>query len=236
MNDLKLFIDFESTGLDVENDRIVEYALILKNGDEELCRASSIVNSDVPISEEASEVNGITQEQIDNAVTSQKHLAKLFASLLKMRPLIIGHNLGLFDYPLLYYTLCREFSETIAEKTLFPCKILDTLTVSKDRTFYPHKLGELVDRFNLDAVNSHKALDDVEALIALYNYMKKERDDLAKYVNLIGFYPKYGLAGKPLNTKKIVYLPQPFHQKRCTIGKTLYSSAKTLIKLLRGEI
>jgi len=95
------------------------------------------------------------------------------------------------------------------------------------------KLGELIKRFNLDAVNSHKALDDVKSLIALYEYMKKERDDLEKYINLIGYYPKYGLGGAPLNTKEIVYLPQPFHNKKVTIGKTLYSSAKCLIEQLR---
>ncbi len=229
-----LFFDFETTGLDSENDRIVEYALILKNGEDELCRSSSIVNSDVPISEEASEVNGISQESIDSAVMSQKDMALLFYSLLKMRPVLVAHNLGAFDFQFLYFTLCREFSEAMAENTLFPCDVLDTLTVSRDRTYYPNKLGELIERFGLDAVNSHKALDDVEALIALYDYLKKERDDLEKYINLIGYYPKYGLAGTPLNTRKIVYLPQPFHQEKVTIGKTLYSSAKVLIQQLRG--
>lgn len=233
MNNLKLFFDYETTGLNPVDDCIIEFALILKNGDEEICRASSIVNSDILISEEASEVNGISQEQIDSAVMSQKDMALIFYSLLKMRPLLIAHN-AYFDYQFLYYTLSREFSESMAEQTLFPCDVLDTLTVSRDRTYFPNKLGELVDRFNLDAVNSHKALDDVEALIALYEHMEKERGDLNKYINLIGYYPKYGLAGTPLNTKKIVYLPQPFHNGKVTIGKTLYSSTKILIEQLRG--
>ena len=232
MKNLKLFFDYETTGLNPVVDRIIEFALILKADDEELCRASGIVNSDVLISEEASAVNGITQKEIDSAVMSQKDMALIFYSLLKMRPTLVAHNL-FFDYQFLYYTLCREFSESMAENTLFPCDVLDTLTVSRDRTYYPNKLGELVDRFNLDAENSHKALDDVEALIALYDYIQKERDDLEKYKNLIGYYPKYGLGSAPLNTKKIVYLPQPFHRKKATIGKTLYSSAKILIEQLR---
>lgn len=234
MNNLKMFFDFETTGLEPMNQRVIEFALILKDGDEEICRASSLVNSDVSISEEASAVNGISQDMIDGAVTSQKDLANIFYSLLKMQPVLIAHN-AFFDYQFLYYTLCREFSESAAKATLFPCDVLDTLTVSRDRTHYPNKLGDLVDRFNLDAVNSHKALDDVEALIALYEYLEKERNDLDKYVNLIGYYPKYGLGGKPLNTGKIVYLPQPFHNKKVTIGKTLYSSAKCLISQLRRE-
>ena len=232
MNNLLLFVDYETTSLDAVNGRIVEFALILKNGDEEICRASSIVNSDVPISEQASAVNGISQEEIDSAVMSQKDMALIFYSLLKMRPTLVAHNLW-FDYQFLYYSLCREFDEMTAEETLFSCDVLDTLTVSRDRTFYPNKLGELIDRYGLNAVNSHKALDDVEALIALYEYMGKERDDLDKYINLIGYYPKYGLAGAPLNTRKIVYLPQPFHRKKATIGKTLYNSAKILIEQLR---
>lgn len=233
-NDLLLFVDFESTGLDVEQDEIVEYAFILKNGEKELCRSSGIVNADVPISEEASAVNGISQAEIDNSIVSQRNMCELFYSILKMKPVIIAHNL-FFDFSLLFNTFHRVFDELTAESLLFDCDVLDTLTVSRDRTFFPNKLCELVDRFNLDAVNSHKALDDVEALIALYEYMENERDDLDKYINLIGYYPKYGLGGKPLNTKKIVYLPQAFSNKKRTIGKTLYSSAKCLIKQLRGE-
>ena len=232
MNNLKLFFDFETTGLNPVSERIIEYALILKNDDEELVRASGLVNSDVPISEEASAVNGISQKEIDGAVMSQKDMALIFYSLLKMRPTLVAHNLY-FDFQFLYFTLCREFSESMAEQTLFSCDVLDTLTVSRDRTYYPNKLGELIERYGLNAQNSHKALDDVEALIALYDYYQKERDDLEKYHNLIGYYPKYGLAGKPLNTNRIVYLPQPFHRKKATIGKTLYSSAKVLIQQLR---
>jgi len=232
MNKLLLFFDFETTGLCPVDNRIVEFALILKDRDKELVRASGLVNSNALISKEASEVNGISQEEIDSAVTSQKDMCRLFYSLLKMKPLLVAHNL-FFDYSFLYYTLCREFGGIAAENVLFSCDVLDTLTISRDRTYYPNKLGELIKRFNLDAVNSHKALDDVKSLIALYDYMKKERDDLEKYINLIGYYPKYGLGGAPLNTKEIVYLPQPFHNKKATIGKTLYSSAKCLIEQLR---
>ena len=230
---MKLFFDFETTGLDFVHDRIVEFAFVLLDGNREVCRSSSIVQSDVPISEEASEVNGITQEDIDNAPMSQREMVDLFLSVLKMKPLLIAHNLN-FDYKFLYYSIAREYSESTAEFYLFSCDVLDTLTVSRDRTNYPHKLGVLVDRFNLDAVNSHKALDDVYALIELFNYLKKDRDDLDNYLNLVGYYPKYGLGGEPLNHKKIVYLPQPWHNKRTTISKTLYRSAECLIQLLKG--
>lgn len=232
-NELLIFVDFESTGLNVEQDEIVEYAFIVKNANNELCRSSGVVNTDVPISKEASEINGISQAEIDNSIITQRNMCELFYSILKMKPVIVAHNL-FFDFSLLFNTFVRVFGELTAEKVLFGCDVLDTLTVSRDRTYYPNKLGELVDRYGLNAVNSHKALDDVEALIALYDYMEKERDDLDKYLNLIGYYPKYGLGGSPLNTRKIVYLPQPFHDKKVTIGKTLYSSAKCLISQLRG--
>ena len=231
----KLFFDFETTGLDPVNDRIVEYAFVLMDGEREVCRSSNIVRSDVPICDEASEVNGITQKDIDNSGMSQVDMVSLFLSILKLNPLLIAHNLN-FDFQFLYYTIYRLSGQNGVDYHLRGCNVLDTLTIARDRTYYAHRLETLINRFNLNAVNSHKALDDVYALIELYKYLKKDRDDLENYINLIGYYPKYGLNGVPLYPDRIVYLPQPWHNERATISKTLYRGAETLIKQLRGEL
>ena len=60
-------------------------------------------------------------------------------------------------------------------------------------------------------VNSHRAVDDVLATVAVMRAMEDEKDDLMNYVNLFGYNPKYGLEGKPIGS--VTYLPQGFEPK-----------------------
>ena len=57
-------------------------------------------------------------------------------------------------------------------------------------------------------VNSHRAVDDVIATVAVMEEMEKEKDDLLCYVNLFGYNPKYGVEGKPISS--VTYKPQPY--------------------------
>ena len=54
--------------------------------------------------------------------------------------------------------------------------------------------------------NSHRAIDDTEALYEVCKAMDAERDDLIDYVNLFGFNPKYGVEGKTI--KRVTYHAQ----------------------------
>ena len=58
-------------------------------------------------------------------------------------------------------------------------------------------------------VNSHRAVDDVIATVAVMEEIEKEKADLECYVNLFGFNPKYGVDGKPIGT--VTYKPQPYN-------------------------
>ena len=57
-------------------------------------------------------------------------------------------------------------------------------------------------------VNSHRAIDDVLATVAVMEAMEAERDDLMRYVNLFGYNPKYGVEGKPIGS--VTYKAQPY--------------------------
>ena len=88
---------------------------------------------------------------------------------------------------------------------------LDLLTVYKDRKPYPHKLCNAIEAYGLSGkvVNSHRAVDDVIATVAVMEEMEKENADLERYVNLFGYNPKYGVDGKPIGT--VTYKPQPYN-------------------------
>ena len=57
-------------------------------------------------------------------------------------------------------------------------------------------------------VNSHRAVDDVIATLAVAREMENEKDDLLNYVNLFGYNPKYGISGKAIGS--VTYKPQRF--------------------------
>jgi len=66
------FIDLETTGIDVTNDRIVEIAVvkIYPDGKEEVrCRR---VNPTIPIPKEATAVHGITDEDVKDEPTLRR--------------------------------------------------------------------------------------------------------------------------------------------------------------------
>lgn len=57
--------------------------------------------------------------------------------------------------------------------------------------------------------NSHRAIDDVEALLEVCKAMDNERADLLSYVNVFGYNPKYGVTGDRL--PRVTYWPQHFN-------------------------
>ena len=97
-------------------------------------------------------------------------------------------------------------------------KMLDAMTVYKDRRQYPHKLQSAIDAYGVTTQNTHRAVDDAKAALEVLDAMAREEDDLLRYVNLFGYNPKYGVSGPRISS--ITYLPQGrftgeklYHQK-----------------------
>ena len=111
-----------------------------------------------------------------------------------------------FDLSFLFYLLLRNGDPTILKGK----DKLDLLTVYRDRRSYPHKLCNAIEAYGLadEVVNSHRAVDDVIATVAVMKAMEAERNDLENYVNLFGYNPKYGIDGKPIGS--VTYKPQKF--------------------------
>ena len=60
-------------------------------------------------------------------------------------------------------------------------------------------------------VNSHRAIDDGLATLAVMEEMEKEKDDLERYVNLFGYNARFGLEGRPISS--VTYKPQGYDPK-----------------------
>ena len=68
-------------------------------------------------------------------------------------------------------------------------------------------------------MNSHRAIDDVKALLEVAKAMGRERDDLRDYINIFGYNPKYGASGRHL--KKVTYVARSFRDGIALPDQTL---------------
>ena len=100
-----LFLDIESTGLNIATDRIVEISLlkVMPNGDQEL--KTRRLNPTIPISPEAQRVHGISNDDVKDCPTF-KSIAKSLATWMSGCD-FAGYNSLKYDIPLLSEELLR---------------------------------------------------------------------------------------------------------------------------------
>ncbi len=218
--------DTETSGLDFKNDKIIELAAVkLQKNERGKVFADREVDEFVRLPEGRTldpfvvNLTGITDEMLLKKGISYEAAADIFYELITDGPtLLVAHN-AQFD---LMFTRTLLRGKKI-ENTL---KFLDTLTVYKDRRPYPHKLENAIVAYGLEGKvqNSHRAIDDVKALVEVLMAMDMERPDLERYINLFGFNAKYGISGEQI--KGVRYAPQAFHDKKTLVEQTLYSFVK----------
>ena len=206
----KLFLfDTETTGLDYARDEIIEFAAVTlerKNGQvvvteeyDELITLSP--GSSVP--PEIVKLTGITDMDIVSRGISKAQVCQDIARMLAGNTLLLAYNAH-FDLSFLFYLLLRNGNPTILKGK----DKLDLYTTYKDRKAFPHKLCNAIEAYGLTGkvVNSHRAVDDVLATVAVMQAMEDEKDDLHRYINLFGYHPTYGISGKPIGS--VTYKPQ----------------------------
>ena len=208
----KLFLlDTETTGLSYARDEIIEFAAVVvenQNGAAVITREYDELitlspGSVVPPQIEA--LTGISTRDIQERGIPKARLCADIAQMLQGNTLLLAYNAH-FDLSFLYYLLLRDGDPSILKGK----DKLDLLTVYKDRRPYPHKLCNAIEAYGLSdrVVNSHRAVDDVIATVAVMQEMEKENPDLENYVNLFGYHPTYGISGKAIGSVR--YKPQPY--------------------------
>ena len=208
----RLFLfDTETTGLTFSRDEIIEFAAVVvekKDGKAVISEEYDELIALTPgntVPPEIVKLTGITNEDIATRGISKQQICTDIARMIEGNTLLLAYNAH-FDLSFLFYLLLRHGDPCILKGK----DKLDLLTVYKDRHSYPHKLCNAIDVYDLagKVVNSHRAVDDVIATVAVMEEMEKEKNDLMRYVNLFGYNPKYGVSGKPIGS--ITYKPQQF--------------------------
>ena len=208
----RLFLfDTETTGLHFARDEIIEFAAIVveqRDGQAVVTREYDELVSLTPgnsVPAVIQNLTGISTQDILERGLSKTRVCRDIGEMLAGNTLLLAYNAH-FDLSFLYYMLLRDGDPMILKGK----DKLDLLTVYKDRRSYPHKLCSAIDAYGLSdkVVNSHRAVDDVLATLAVMEEMESEKDDLLCYVNLFGYSPKYGIEGKPIGS--VTYKPQGF--------------------------
>ena len=209
-----VLFDTETTGLSFSRDEIIQFSAVVlerRNGAVETVQQYDHLVTLSPggsVPPKIQELTGITELDILERGIPKEQLCRDIAQMVEGDTLLLAYNAH-FDLSFLFYMLLRDGDPTILKGK----DKLDLLTVYKDRRPYPHKLCNAIEAYGLTGkvVNSHRAVDDVIATVAVMEEMEKEKDDLLNYVNLFGYNPKYGVEGKPIGS--VTYKPQPYNPR-----------------------
>ena len=210
--DRLVLLDTETTGLQFARDEIIEFAAVAverQNGEAVVVAEYDelvALNPGGFVPPKIQELTGISTQDLRERGLPKTRVCRDIAELNQGNTLLLAYNAH-FDLSFLFYLLLRSGDPQILKGK----DKLDLLTVYRDRHSYPHRLCNAIDTYGLagQVVNSHRAVDDVLATVAVMKAMEAEKDDLERYVNLFGYNPKYGVEGKPIGS--VTYQPQPYN-------------------------
>ncbi|MBX2934340.1 MAG: 3'-5' exonuclease [Ferruginibacter sp.] len=165
------FFDLETTGVSLSADRIVEIAIIkiLPDGTRQVKR--KLINPQIPIPKDASDIHGITDEMIKDAPTFKQaaNEIKMFIENCDLG----GYNSNRFDVPI----LMEEFLRAGMDVDLSTRKMIDVQHIFY--TMEPRTLTAAYKFFcNKELTDAHSAEADVEATIDVF------MAQVDKYTNL----------------------------------------------------
>ena len=162
-------IDCETTGLNVSNNKITEVAAIRYENDFTPTIAfATLVNPGKPIPDEASAINGITDEMVEDAPTFTSIREQLQDFIEGCN--IMGHNLE-FDIKFLY-AAGLYFDTNVKYYDMLPLaqKVLERGTVVTN-----HKLDTLCRYYKIKRGSAHRALSDCYAEALVFEHLVEER-------------------------------------------------------------
>jgi len=161
-----VFLDLETTGINIVTDRIVEIAFLKIHVDGSEEERVLRINPEIPISEEASRIHGITNDDVKEEPTF-KEVAKSLAQFIEGCDLA-GFNSNRFDIPL----LAEEFERAGIDIDLKKKKFIDVQAI-----FHKMEKRTLKAAFKFyckkELTDAHSAMADTRAT---YEVMQSQLD------------------------------------------------------------
>ena len=161
-------LDLETTGFSAVTEKITEVGIMkVKNG-EVIDEFSTFVNPEKHIPERVTEVTNITDEMVADSETIDKVFPKILEFLGDDKEtVIVAHNAN-FDVGFL-----KQNAKALGYS--FDYTYLDTLSLAKDLfpDYKKYKLGKIAENLGIKVEVAHRALDDVDTTVKVFNVMVK---------------------------------------------------------------
>ena len=155
--------DIETTGLDAENDFIIEIGALKVRDGKVIDRFMEFVKPPVVISKRITEITGITNEMVQGA-RDTKDIICDFVTFCS-EDVLLGHNI-MFDY---------KFMKIHASRFGLPFEKrgIDTLKIARKvhKELESKSLGTLCDHYHIVNQAAHRAYHDALATAKLYHMM-----------------------------------------------------------------
>lgn len=189
-----VFFDLETTGLDLSKDRALSIATLKIDLEGKTEEKKILINPEMAIPKEASDIHGITDEMVADAPTFKQISKSLFIYFENCD--IAGFNSDYYDVPL----LMKEFSRCGIEFPTWELNLVDVLKF--ERMLNSNKLEEVYLRYTGKALEgAHDALNDIRATfeILMCQLQKHGKENLTpQEIDLIcqGERRRFDLSGK----------------------------------------
>jgi DNA polymerase-3 subunit epsilon len=171
---LLMCFDLETTGVNTQEDRIVQIGVSYFHKRRALQRHQQLINPGVPIPEGASGVHGITDARVAGEPRLVEVLPRLkghfsgevFPAL--PPPVLVGYNLVSYDLPLFEAELRRAG----ASWSVLNHSVIDVFTFVRWHLRHEpsRKLSDIAARFNIH-ISAHDALSDAHATGLLLGHL-----------------------------------------------------------------
>ncbi len=161
-----MFVDVETTGLDPRKDRVIEVGIVKLDKLGNISTYSQLINPGFKIGKEVRALTGIKLKELHSAPSFAEVLPIIQENL--KADLFIAHN-SRFDHEF----ISEEFARFNLDLGL---PHLDTVKLAK--TYYPnyltYNLDSIIARLKIKIEKRHRALDDAQVLLTLFQRIKME--------------------------------------------------------------
>lgn len=169
-----VFLDIESTGLDLMKDEILQIYLCRYDG-KDFTEHNSMYNVSVPITEEAFGKHGFRNEDLVDYPMFGTDAQKIYDGFLTKENILCGFNSDRFDIPFLIEKLLQN-------KIGLATSIIKNKTIDVYKLYlqmYPNTLEAIYERESGESLtNSHSADADIGATIFILDKMIEKNSEI----------------------------------------------------------
>jgi len=164
-----VFVDVETTGVNAARGRVIEVAAIRVEDDNVIKTFSTLIDPEMPISYQITQITGIT----DGDVAGKPTFREIADELLEILDgaVFVAHNVR-FDYSFLRQEF-RRLDKKFSPKQL--------CTVKLSRGLYPemarHRLSDVIAHHGFSFEARHRAYDDANVLVQFWQKMQQDHPE-----------------------------------------------------------